>query len=440
MIWTIVKREVLDNLMSLRLLFGTVLCLALVVISALVCLQDYQGRMDDYSNTLAQFNEESNVWNVKILKKPEVLSIFVRGFDDRLGNVANSVLDHFIPVTSDLIGSEEEGQSVADLTSIDLLFVVRVFITLLAIFLSYDAISGEYERGTLRLMLSRPVSRASIILGKLIAGLMCLLIPLLISFIIGVLIAQLGSGVNFTSEEWLRVTLIFVASTLCVSSFYMLGLVVSSKTRQAATSLLILLLIWLTSVFLIPGMTTAIIGRYRLMTPHPDSNISAIYEDFWQNNPMPLEKMIREEWNRKTTEWQERSRSMYNSVWNIQEQYLNRLYSQADLARWICRSLPSESFAYAAEAMARTDTEAYKNFMNYVRSYHKPQTKLLDIAWMDSEKFREEGGKYNKAVQAPPLDFAASFRSAMPDICVLIVLNVLFFILSILFFVRYSVR
>ena len=105
MIWTIAAREILDNLMSLRFLFGTVLCLSLVVISTVVSVQDYQGRIDEYDSTLAQSNEQSYISRVRILRKPEVLSIFVRGFDDRLGNVTQSMLGNAAPVASDLIAA-----------------------------------------------------------------------------------------------------------------------------------------------------------------------------------------------------------------------------------------------------------------------------------------------------------------------------------------------
>lgn len=441
MIWTIAAREILDNLMSLRFLFGTVLCLALVVISTVVSVQDYQGRMDEYDSTLAQYNEQSYIWRVKILRKPEVLSIFVRGFDDRLGNVAQSMLEDAAPVASDIIGAEESRQRTAESASIDFLFIVRVGFSLLAIFLSYDAVSGEYERGTLKLMLSRPVSRASIILGKLIAGLVCLLMPLIMSFIIGVLIVQLGGSFGFTSEEWLRVVLIFGVSILCVTSFYMMGLVVSCRTLRAATSLLILLLIWIAGVFLIPGVTTAIVGRYRSMTPHPANTISAIYNDFRESNPRPdPQKMDRESLRKRMAKWVKLGQERDYSIWNVQKRYMDRLHSQADLVRWICRISPSESCAYAAEAMARTDVGAHRNFMRYVWSYHAARAHLATLFWADSGKFNEERDKYNEAVQSPPIEFSASLRSAAADICLLVIFNVLLLMLSVLLFIGYDVH
>lgn len=442
MIWTITAREILDNLMSMKFLFGTVLCLVLVVISTIVSLQDYQNRIDEYDTVIAEFNEKPDAFYYKMYRKPEALSIFARGFEKRFGNVAELI---YMPVQARGFMSASEGAEFsAEFASIDFVFVVRVILSLLAIFLAYDAISGEYERGTLKLMLSRPVSRASIILGKLIAGSICLLIPLIMSFIIGILIVQLVGGVAFTPEEWVRISLMFVVTVLCVMSFYMIGLVVSSRTRQASTSLLILLLIWITGVFLIPGIATSAMDRYRRMTPTPAKGIAAINKDFQrrqQKDPGPeYHPSNRDAYAKYRIKWDELDDEKNRSIWNLQNRYLDRLYSQADLVRWICRISPSESCMYASEAMARTNVDAYRNFMRFSRSYYGPHREMIKLIWKDMSKYREEKKRFSKAIEVPSVTFSASLHAALPDICALAIFNVLFLMLSFLFFIRYDVH
>ena len=444
MIWIIAARETLDSLMSMKFLFGTLLCLVLVVISTVISLQDYQSRMSEYESAIAEFNEKPDIFRVRIYRKPEVLSILARGFERRFGNIAVTGHTGAMPIqASGFMGTSESEQFSSEFASIDFLFVVKVVLSLLAIFISYDAISGEYERGTLKLTLSRPVSRSSIILGKLISGAVCLFIPLIMSFIIGVLIIQLVGGLDFTGEDWGRTSLIFGVTALCVMSFYMIGIVVSSRTRQAAKSLLILLIIWLVSVFLIPGIVTAAMDRYRLMTPNPRKDISAMRSDFYQRrlaDPQPNFAIDNEAYNKWRAKWDELEDEASRSIWNMQRQYLNRLYFQADLVRWICRISPSESCAYAAEAIARTDVAAYRSFMNFVRVFHEEHRAFAKSLWTDREKFQSEREKYQKAVDVPAINLYASFRAAMPDICLLIILNCLFFMLLMLFFIRYDVH
>ena len=432
--------------MSLKFLFGTVLCLVLVVISTIVSLNDYQSRLDEYNSAVAEFNEKPETGSPRIHREPEVLSIFVQGFERRFGNVVDISWKGDIPVRAGgFMGTSEAAQFAAEFASIDFLFVVRVIISLLAIFLSYDAISGEYERGTLKLALSRPVSRASIILGKMIAGIVCLLIPLVMSFIIGVLVVQLVGGVAFTTEHWLRISFIAGVAILCAMSFYMIGLVVSSRTRQAATSLLILLLIWIAGVFLIPGITTAVVDRYRLKMLDPGSEITAINADIRKREePLPRYEDHVANWNeaygKYRLKWDKLMDEKASAIWNVQNPYLNRLYSQADLVRWVCRLSPSESSAYAAQAMARTDVGAYRSFMRHVRSFRDVHRDFAKKRFTNRDEYNAERDKYREAPQMPSAAFSASLRVALPDICLLCIFNVLFFMLSVLFFIRYDVH
>lgn len=62
------------------------------------------------------------------------------------------------------IGVDRLSVTVASLTSLSVYLV-----PLLALLMSFDAIAGEVERGTLPLLLTYPVSRLQILLGKLVA-------------------------------------------------------------------------------------------------------------------------------------------------------------------------------------------------------------------------------------------------------------------------------
>ena len=73
LIWIVAAREMLDSLMSMRFLFGTILCLVLVVISTVVSLQDYQSRMDEYGNAIAEFNEKPSIFELLFLPNLVVL-------------------------------------------------------------------------------------------------------------------------------------------------------------------------------------------------------------------------------------------------------------------------------------------------------------------------------------------------------------------------------
>ena len=57
--------------------------------------------------------------------------------------------------------------------------------SLLAVLFAFDAICGEKERGTLKVMLSNAVPRDLIILSKGIGGYLCLIVPFLVALLAG---------------------------------------------------------------------------------------------------------------------------------------------------------------------------------------------------------------------------------------------------------------
>ena len=75
------------------------------------------------------------------------------------------------------IGADRLSVTVASLTSLAVYLV-----PLLALLMSFDAIAGEVERGTLPLLLTYPVSRAEILAGKLIAQVTILAIAVTVGY------------------------------------------------------------------------------------------------------------------------------------------------------------------------------------------------------------------------------------------------------------------
>lgn len=75
------------------------------------------------------------------------------------------------------IGADRLSVTVASLTSLSVYLV-----PLLALLMSFDAIAGEVERGTLPLLLTYPVSRLQILLGKLLAQLAILALAVALGY------------------------------------------------------------------------------------------------------------------------------------------------------------------------------------------------------------------------------------------------------------------
>ena len=57
-----------------------------------------------------------------------------------------------------------------DVTKVDWAFIIGYVLSLIALLFTFDAVSSERERGTLRLMLANSVPRHTILIGKFLGG------------------------------------------------------------------------------------------------------------------------------------------------------------------------------------------------------------------------------------------------------------------------------
>jgi Cu-processing system permease protein len=82
------------------------------------------------------------------------------------------------------LGADKLSITVASLTSLAVYLV-----PLVALLMAFDAVAGEIERGTLSLMLTYPVSRAEILVGKFVAHLGILALALAVGYSIAAAVA-----------------------------------------------------------------------------------------------------------------------------------------------------------------------------------------------------------------------------------------------------------
>lgn len=135
---------------------------------------------------------------------------------------------------------------------VDWAFIVRYVISFLAIALAYNAISGERESGTLRIVLANPVPRAHVLLGKYLAHLISLLTAVAVGALVSLLILGLNGVVALDGRVALLYVLFLVATAAYASVFLLLALGVSAATGRSSTSLVALVLVWALLLVVIP--------------------------------------------------------------------------------------------------------------------------------------------------------------------------------------------
>ncbi|MCD7932150.1 MAG: ABC transporter permease [Tannerellaceae bacterium] len=116
---------------------------------------------------------------------------------------------------------------------------------LLGIALGFDAINSEQNKGTLSRILSQPIHRDYLLNAKFTGSLIVIAIML---FTLGFLVMGFGLiaiGIPPTAEEFMRIILYLVVSVFYVGFWLNLSTFFSLKFRQAATSALASVAIWL---------------------------------------------------------------------------------------------------------------------------------------------------------------------------------------------------
>ena len=324
MLGILIRKELLDNFYSLRFMVSSVICVFIIVMSVFVLKQDYQTKNQAYQSSITKGLElaaesdnymELMFMGIRSARPPSKHQVLYTGVEKN-------------PDTKTVVRSMLRPTFQGDLNFnpvfslfpvVDLLFVVSIVMSLLAFVYSYDAVCGERERGTLKLLMSYSIPRDKIILSKWIGGYICLLIPYFIGLIsaiimisfssgwdpivgwvafcltlivnlsllftirklsgwfievlrtllrIGILFAFLrailsGEAIPFKSEDWIVLGVSVLVTLLFIAVMYSLGLFVSVISKRSNTSISILLLIWVVFVLIIPNVSPFVVDTLK---------------------------------------------------------------------------------------------------------------------------------------------------------------------------------
>jgi Cu-processing system permease protein len=150
-----------------------------------------------------------------------------------------------------LLGSAPVGPVKASTLSITVasLSSLSVYlIPLIALMLSYDALVGEFERGTMQLLLTYPVARWQVIVGKFLGHVAVLVLAIVIGYgIAGLAVAARGGA----DSEGGRAFLSLMGSSVALGAVFIgLGYFLSAIVRERATAAGLAVALWLALVVL----------------------------------------------------------------------------------------------------------------------------------------------------------------------------------------------
>ena len=187
-LWQIARREALDHLSSLRFYVIVATMAVLVGVSTFVMYRDYSLRMANHAVLRERARPRPGESGVMAVVEPRPLSVFAKGLDEVMGR--GYTVTAYVGI--DVHDRQTQRESLFSLVpQPDLLYVVKTLVSLVALLFAFDAMSGEKERGTLKLTLSFAVSRGQLVAGKLAAGLAAVLAPLGVAWLAALLVLSL---------------------------------------------------------------------------------------------------------------------------------------------------------------------------------------------------------------------------------------------------------
>ena len=301
MLRNLIRQELLSHLMSARFFAAFVITLLLVVANAVVLLEDYERRLARYSqqeNTHRQKAQEAKTYStlkLSVERPPNPLSLFSAGLDKRLGSTFE-IYHGSVPMISDGSARSLDNAFLNLFSKIDLVLIFQVVLSLMALLFAYDAIAGDWENGTLRLVISHPVRRGTILLAKYIGAMVCLLLPVLMSLLMVLILLSTVGSIQLSGADFLRIGGIVLTTTIYLSAFYLIGLLISTATRRTPTSLMLCMFLWVALVLVYPNWSRFAItpvGDTRAIRSSSDQQIAQIWEEvdreedqFLANSPL----------------------------------------------------------------------------------------------------------------------------------------------------------
>ncbi|MFC1714681.1 ABC transporter permease [Candidatus Poribacteria bacterium] len=393
MVWQIARKEFHDNWISHKIILAFALCVILMMVSVGLALKDYSERLMNYGVANSDdalfvgnvanyifFNEDGGSYSTDIgdmvdtlgaYRRPAEFSVFARGLEDRMNRPVRfmDIRKMGLQVQADVGNKQERNKLFALFAPPDFLFITRVMLSLLTILFAFSAIAGERETGTLKLMLSNPVSRGQLLLGKFLGGYVSLAIPFVTAALISFILVALSPSATLNGEGWMRVSLLTLTSLIYIAVFFFIGLGISALARRSSTAVLLLLAIWIVLTLVVPS--TGWLVAKRIVELPSEQQIAT--EKF------KTARQMEDEAEKKNPSYSympgygkyhiEAQPEIAKTMKGIEERYAAIRRKRLDLSQFLTRFSPVGSYVYVASGLTQTGIEDEKKYHLQLKQY-----------------------------------------------------------------------
>lgn len=397
---TLFVKEVINHLQTFRFGAALVTAFALVSVSAWVLGEDYRERLNAYNVLSESYAAQAREVYVPsqispvIHRAPGPLAIFAQGSEGRLGN---SVQIKRWEVPRHAEENLMQNKLLLGLPAFDLLSIFTIVFSVFGILLSFDAICGERERGTLKQVCSYPVPRATLFLSKYLAAVAVLAVPFAISLLSALIILLFALGISFSGAEWGAIALMALAGLLFAALFVAVGTAASALVKRSSTALLLGLVFWSVTVLIVPSLAPA--AAAALVPLEQPQEVRVLEQKTWTETDSAVWKWAEDHAPNAGSGWGSSGfggedpwlfdappqwfhdaarfvayiepiyRQRAERIWNVVKRHLSRKEQQSGLADSLGSVSPAHLLRRSFTALASTDYATYADFMEQARRY-----------------------------------------------------------------------
>jgi len=486
MLKTLIRKEITETILDLRFWIVTTLFLVLIPMGMYVSRKDYERRLANYQQEHQMYRQHYGkdvgaYVQAQGFRPPSMLSIFALGLDPFMPDKA-------VTSRSGLVRAAKE-PGIDNPESLlfgkaDYLFNVSFIVSLAALIFTFNRISGEREKGTLRLMISYSTRRGEILLAKIVGNYLVLLAPFIIALLAALIILNTSSAISiWSSRFWLALLAIIFITLLFMLVMVSLGICVSTLTHGSIASIMMLFLVWVMAVLGIPKMSPMIAEA---IYPIESRNVVDLaqriaredIEREFNEKKSDLFKRCRTEFgvthggisSHPSTEAEKKAYAKYDqevvalenecqrriadAIRKLEQDYSNKRNVQASLAVNLSRVSPVSCYTYLVSGLAGTGPAESDKFIENAERFQEQVKAAIYDNWITktyrlggssaSSSDVVEGFDRSKA-SVPDMKYeyttmAEVLREGWIDILLLFVFTILFFAVAFWRFNKYDVR
>jgi ABC-type transport system involved in multi-copper enzyme maturation permease subunit len=461
----VLKREILHNLYSLRFLLSLALVTAVFAAGAVTFVRSHVANLDKYRETQGQFLEEMRKQSAE---SATALAVSQRTFtlkpranafiaDAKEKHLPNAIVASAWNVFSFQNKSGSANPFLKKYDELSWAFITALIVSFIALLFTFDGVSGEKESKTLALSLANPVSRATLLLGKLASAVLSVMSIVLAGALTGLIIVLILGPAGLSPALAGEVLGFLAVAALLAATFATFGLFASVVAPSSNVSLLLALSFWLVFAVVVPNSSTFVAKSFFPIASSEavQKNVTAAFDDLNKNappgswamnsgNPFLPQHELRANLQTKRLQAEK----------GIRDAHTQAMFRQFERTRLVTALSPVSLFEYLTEAVAGGGYLRFRKAWDDMHIYQGQFLnffKTLDAADKDSPHWfnpienistTRKPVAFEKVPQfdEKPMPAAVRVGPALKYLVINIFMVSAVFFLTFVLFVRYDVR